>query len=257
MFIDHFESPNTTILYVQEEVVDDLQIVDPQNDLQEKIDKAVNEAKAGLQAKNAELLGKLKAASDKAKQFDGLDPVALKALKDRLDQDDDSKLLAEGKKNLVIEKYTERMRAQHELDLQAERDKTKAEAQRADAWKSSVLDNQIRAVTNGLHKGAIEDALLHARNIFTLDAKGNAVQLDSEGFAVLGKDGKTPFSPAEWIKLQEELKPHWFPMTTSGSGSNNARDAGGVGKSIKRADFENLSAYDQAIKARSGIKIVD
>lgn len=221
------------------------------------VEKAVSEATAGLKNKNDELLGKLAKEKDRVKQFEGLDPVELKALKDRLDADDDAKLLAEGKKNVVIEKYTERMRAAHLQELEAERAKTLAEAKRADAYKGSVLDNQIRAVTGGLHKGAVEDALLHARQIFSLDAKGNAVQLDADGRPVLGKDGTTPFSPAEWIELQKELKPHWFPMGTTGSGAPNVRDASGTGKVIKRAEFEKLSGLEQSKVARSGTKIVD
>lgn len=228
-------------------------------DLQAQIAAAVEAATKGLKAKNEELLGKNKTLAERAKTYDGLgmDPEQLKALKDRLDQDEDAKLLAEGKKQVVIEKYTERMRAQHELDKKELSDKIAAEARRADTYRQSVLDSQILRVTGGLHKGAIEDALLHARNLFTLDDKGNAVQLDSEGRPVLGKDGATPFSPAEWIELQKELKPHWFPMNTSGSGGGNAREASGSGKQMKRADFDRLPPVEQAAKARSGIQIVD
>lgn len=196
----------------------------------------------GLKDKNSELLGKIKA-------FDGLDPAQMKQMKERLDQDEDAKLLAEGKKNVVIEKYTERMRASHAEELKAKDERIAAEAARADAWRGSVLDNQIRAVTSGLHKGAVEDALLAARQLFTLDAKGNAVQLDSEGTPVLGKDGKTPFSPSEWIELQRQLKPHWFPIASSGSGSGGSRESG---KTVR--DLSNLSPTERLTAARAGKK---
>lgn len=247
--------PLTTVLYVMEGEGGEGGITP---ELQAQIDAAVAAATQGLKAKNDELLGSLKSTKDKLKSFEGLDPAEMKLLKERLDQDEDAKLLAEGKKNVVIEKYTERMRAQHQADLEAERAKTAAEAQRADAYRGAVLDNQIRSVTSGLHKGAVEDALLHARQIFTLDTKGNAVQLDSEGNPVRGKDGKSPFSPAEWIEQQKELKPHWFPALSSGSGSQNARDGGGgTGKTIKRADFNALPPAKQGEVARSGTKIID
>lgn len=228
------------------------------DDVDAKIAAAVEAATKGLKAKNDELLGKLKASSEKLKTFDGMDPVQIKALQERLDQDEDTKLLAEGKKQQVIEKYTERMRAQHASELTALQEKVSQADKRTEAYRGAVLDNHIRSVTGGLHKGAVEDALLHARQIFTLDEKGNAVQLDSEGTPVLGKDGKSPFSPAEWIELQKELKPHWFPTSTSGSGSGNSRDGGGgTGKTIKRADFDNLSPLKQGEIARSGVNIVD
>lgn len=227
-------------------------------ELQTKIDAAVAAATTGLQAKNNELLGKVVKANERAKLFEGLDPVELKALKDRLDADDDTKLLAAGKKNEVIDKYTTRMRAEHDAQLAAKDELIKAEATRADAWKGSVLDNQIRAVTSGLHKGAVEDALLHARNIFSLDAKGNAVKLDADGRAELGKDGATPFSPAEWIETMKELKPHWFPMSTSGSGgSSDSRGGSGAGKTLSRENFDKLPANQQREAVMSGTKIVD
>lgn len=222
-----------------------------------RIKDAVDLEVAGLKTKNQELLGTMATQKDQLKQFEGLDPAALKAMKDRLDQDEDVKLLAEGKKNEVIEKYTQRMRADHQTQLDAAEARVQAESQRADIYKSSVLDNQIRAVTAGMHPQAVEDALLHARTIFSLDAKGKAVKLDSEGRPELGKDGSSSFSPAEWIETQKELKPHWFPAGNSGSGSGNARESAGAGQTISRAKYDALSPQEQGKVARSGTKIVD
>lgn len=223
-----------------------------------RIADAVAAEVAGLKTKNTELLGTMAQQKERLAAFDGLDPAALKALKDRLDADDDLKLFNEGKKEQVIEKYTQRMRDQHKVDLDAVEERVRQESARADIYKSSVLDNQIRAVTAGMHPQAVEDALLHARNIFSLDAKGKAVQLDTEGRPVLGKDGSNPFSPAEWIETQKELKPHWFPAGNSGSGSGNARDSGaGAGKTITRSKYDALPQHEQGAVARSGIKIVD
>jgi len=119
------------------------------------------------------------------------------------------------------------------------------------------LDNQIRTVAGELHKAAVEDALLHARRIFTLDAEGNAVQLDSNGIPVAGKDGVNPFSPGEWMEQQKELRPHWFPNGTSGSGVAGVREAGaGFGKTVTRAVFEKLSGTDKQNILKNGIKIV-
>lgn len=226
--------------------------------VEQLVAEQVEAAVAGLKKKNEELLGKNKEFQTKIAAFNGLDPEQARKLIDQMDHDEDLKLFSEGKKAVVIDKYTERMRTSHAAELEARQVLIAAETQRADAYKGAVLDNQIRSVTTDLHKGAVEDALLQARQIFSLDAKGNAVKLDAEGRPELGKDGKTPFSPSEWMEMQRELKPHWFPASTSGSGSTGAQGAGsGTGKTMKRGDFDALSPAQKAGVARSGTRIVD
>jgi hypothetical protein len=218
----------------------------------------IDAAVAGLKSKNAELLGSLHTTKEKLGAYGGLDPARAKLLQEQMDNDEDLKLIGEGKKNAVIEKYTERMRAQHTAQLEAERAARASEKQRADTYQGAVLDNAIRAVCGDCHKGAVDDALLLARQIFTLDAKGNAVKLDAEGRPELGKDGKNPFSPAEWMELQRELKPHWFPATTSGSGSGNSNAARGAGgKTMKRSVFAALTPTQQHAVSVGGTTIVD
>jgi hypothetical protein len=218
----------------------------------------IDAAVAGLKAKNTELLGSLHTTKEKLNAYGGLDPARAKAMQESMDNDEDLKLIGAGKKNEVINKYTERMRAQHTAELEAERTARNAEKQRADTYQGAVLDNAIRAVCGDCHKGAVDDALLLARQIFSLDAKGNAVKLDAEGRPELGKDGKTPFSPAEWMELQRELKPHWFPAVTSGSGSNGSGAARGAGgKTMKRSVFATLTPLQQREVSIGGTTIVD
>lgn len=225
-------------------------------DAQKRIDEAVAAATAGLKAKNEELLGKVKTTGEKLKLFGDLDPEKIKEQLNRMDHDEDLKLFAEGKKHEVIDKHTQRMRQAHADELKAKDEAIAAEARRADAYRGAVLDSQILSVTGSLHKGAVEDALLQARQLFSLDANGKAVQI-VDGAPVLGKDGKTPFGPAEWIEQAKELKPHWFPAGTSGGGSGPAREAGGTGKTIKRSDFDALPAAQKAKVASGGTQIVD
>lgn len=224
----------------------------------EQIAEAVALEVKGLRAKNDELLGKNKDYQTRLASFGNIDPEKAKALMETMDHDEDARLFADGKKNVVIDKYTERMRTAHAAELETERQRTAAETDRGNTYRSAVLDNQIRSVTTDLHKGAVDDALLHARQIFTLDAKGNAVKLDANGNPELGKDGKTPFSPGEWMEMQRELKPHWFPASTSGSGSNGAQGSGSsTGKTIQRSAFNVLTVSQQGNLVRSGTRIVD
>lgn len=226
-------------------------------EIQALIDAQVAQNVAGLKNKNQELLGNERKLKDELKRFEGIDVDRVKSVFEQLDNDEDSKLWASGKKNVVIEKHTERMRQSHTAELDALRKQVEEATKRGDVFRGAVLDNHIRAAAGDLHKGAVEDALLHARQLFTLDDKGNAVKLNGDGTPELGKDGKTAYSPQEWIEQMREQKPHWFPAQTSGSGSTGAEKSSGGGKAMKRAVFGNMNPVEQATFVRSGGNVID
>lgn len=215
------------------------------------IDAAVAKEVTGLKAKNQELLGTittnkaaLAAAAEHAKLYEGLDVVKARAMLANIDGDEDLKLFQEGKRDQVIAKHTERMRVAHTAEIGSLQEQIKAANLVGEAYRGRVLDAQILSVATGLHKGAVEDALLVGRQIFTLDAKGNAVKLDAEGKPELGKDGKTAFGPGEWMEAQREAKPHWFPASSSGSNAPGS-NAPGSGKTMKRTQFDSLPPASQ------------
>lgn len=245
----------TPFVLFAREGVDDPQITP---EIQALIDKQVQSQVAGLTNKRDELLESNRRIKDQLKTFEGVDVAKYREFQDRLDKDEDLKLITEGKTTELVQKYTERMRKEHEAKLAEVQSAVEAERQRGKKYEQAVLDNHIRQACVGMHPSAIEDALLHGRTIFSLDAEGRAVKLDGEGRLEIGKDGSSPFGPAEWIESQKELKPHWFPATSSGSGSSGSNAAGaGAGKSMPRSKFDTLSPAEQAKVARSGTKIVD
>lgn len=226
-------------------------------ELQAIIDAKVAESVTGLKAKRDELLETNRQIKDQLKGFDGVDVAKYREYQERLDKDEDARLISEGKTVEVVQKYTERMRGDFATQLADKDAAIEAERQRGKKYEQAVLDNQIRAACVGMHPSAIEDALLHGRTIFSLDAEGRAVKLDGSGRLELGKDGSNPFSPAEWIESQKEAKPHWFPATSSGSGSSGANPAGGNGgKTMSRAKFDALTPAQKAEAGRSGVQIV-
>lgn len=217
-------------------------------DIEAKIKAAVEEATSGLLAKNKELLGKLQKSSDALRQFDGIDPVKVKKLLDDLDADEDTKLVKEGRiEELLQRKYEKRDKDwQAKLDAAiAERDAAKAKTAK---FMDSVLDDRLRAAFNGkVDPRSMKAALLEARQIFKLDDEGRAVQLDSDGQVIVGKDGKSPFSPAEWIESDATRKesPYLFPATGSGTGASQGGGTGG-----KNADIMNLPPAQRMDAAR-------
>lgn len=167
-------------------------------------------------------------------RFSGIDPDRYAELLDAHEK-------AEANKGTLDEQAQKR--AQKAIDAaNKERDEALAavgtERNRAKAYQGRVLDDAIRAAAAkaGLHQHAIDDALFRGRAMFTLDDNGNAVQLDSDGQPVIGKDGKTPFAPNEWLDSMRESAPHWFPAGASGTGSGNGNKGSGTtgsGKPVK------------------------
>ena len=183
------------------------------------------------------------AVADALKLYEGIDPVKTRELLNKFQDTEEAALIAAGKMDEVIARRTEKNRAESDKQIKAAQDEAAQHRERAAKFESRVLDDRVReaAVKAGLHAGAIDDALLNARIIFTLNEAGEAVQIDPADKSVkLGKDAKTPFSPGEWLEEMREKKPHWFPSNASGGGSGGSGKPGGA-NTITRAAFDALS----------------
>lgn len=203
---------------------------------------------SGLKSKNAELLGKLntsKSELDGLKgQFEGLDIEAVKGLLKRASEDEETRLIAEGKLDEVVTKRTERLRGDMDKQLAAEKeraDKAEAFAQR---FSDKVLADSIRAAAlkAGALPEAAEDIILRAKGTFTLDENGEAVAVGADGEVIYGKDGKTPLNPLEWAESLREAAPHLWPRA---QGAGQTGDNGGKAPSKKRSEMsaEDMTAF--------------
>lgn len=194
----------------------------------------------------------LKEVKDQLAEFEGIDLVTVKELMAKFENDDEGKLIKAGKLDEVITRRTEKLRAEYDKKLKAETEKVEAEKARVARYQQRVLDNAVRqaAAKAGLHAVAVEDALGRARAIFTLDDQDNAIQLDDTKHPKIGKDGKTPFGPGEWLEGMKETAPHWFPVNGSGAGALGDKGGHGGKKVYKRADFEKLPPQEQVAAAR-------
>lgn len=199
-------------------------------EVQKLIDAGVAAATAGLKSKNSELLGKVKEYGEKFKQYEGIDPDAVKSILQRFSDDEEAKLIASGKIDEVLNKRTERMKQSFEKETLAERQAREAAESRAAKFQRKVLENGvIRAATEaGIHKHAVEDALLHAAQAFQLNDDGEPVAADG----LYGKDGN-PLTLKEWFAEMQERKPHWWPANANGGGAIQGGGKGGG----RRGDF--------------------
>lgn len=204
-------------------------------------------AKERQAAKDAKEAAKL-AVAEAMKAYEGIDPVKTRALLAKFNDEEEAALIASGKVDEVIAKRMSKREADFQKQLEAARGEAEGAKKVASTFQSRVLDNHIRAAAAkaGIHPFAVEDALLRARSMFSLDDKGEAVQMGSDGSPVLGKDGKTPFTPAEWLEGMKETAPHWFPASGSGGGAGGSGGAGAGGKTIRREAFDALSPAERS-----------
>lgn len=220
-----------------------------------EIQALIDQQVSGLKAKNQELLGSLAQQKETLKKFEGIDPDKTRELFKRMENDEESRLIAEGKLDEVLKKRTERMKNAYEQEAAAERNARQAAEKRAQAFADRVLENEIRAVASsaGIHPHAVEDALFRARTVFELSDDGKAVAMENQ----FGKDGN-PLTPAEWFGDMKTKAPHWFPAQGSGGGAQQSKAGTGASdKTITRAQFDAMSPTERTQAMRSKIQVVD
>lgn len=191
---------------------------------------------------------------DALKQFEGIDPVKTRALLAKFNDADEAALIAAGNIDEVVKRRSEKFQTEMESKLEEANRGREGALEVATTFMEKVLDNAVRsAVADKVHASALKngDILRAAREIFSLDDNGNAVQFEEDGETiVMGKDNKTPFTVEEWIETCRETSPHWFPAAGSGGGGPGSNNQHGGKKS-----YEGLSSTEKLKQAREdGIK---
>lgn len=182
---------------------------------------------------------KLAEAEQFKQQFEGIDLDAMKGLLQKASQDEETRLIAEGKIDEVVSRRTERLRGDLEKQLQAERDRADKADAFANQFKDRVLSDSIREAASkaGALAEASDDIILRARSVFSLNEDGVPVAVDKDGQVIYGKDGKTPLSPLEWAEGLRESASHLWPRA---QGAGQVGDKGGKGGGKKRSEMSAL-----------------
>lgn len=217
-------------------------------EIQKLIDERVASEVTGLKSKNNELLGTIKQQKDNLARFDGIDPDAVKTILQRFSDDEEAKLIAEGKIDQVLEKRTERFRADSDKQINAAVARAEKAEGFANKFRDRVLADAIREAGTkaGALSTAADDLILRARGTFKVNDEGEAVAVDTDGNAILGKDGKTPLSPIEWAESLKDTAPHLFPAA-EGTGGGGHKPGGG-GANLKRSEMTSQEKADYTRK---------
>lgn len=216
-------------------------------EMEQVIASRVAEQVTGLKAKNTELLGTIRQQKDQLGRFDGIDPDAVRTILQRFSDDEEARLISEGKIDEVLNQRTERLRADVDKQIKAATERAEKADAFANRFRDRVLGDSIRAaaIKAGALPEATDDLILRSKGVFSLNDDGEAVAVDAHGDAIFGKDGKTPLTPMEWADSLKESAPHLFPRA-EGTGAGGHKSS--VSGSLKRSE---MSAADKAVFIRT------
>lgn len=232
-------------------------------ELKGEIDAMIAAANSKLEAKRDEILKEKKklqddmtALQDKFKAFDGVDADKVKALLEKFEGDEDSKLIKDGKIDEVIEKRAARIIAKHEKAVADATEREKAANEKAgnflSRWKTERLDNFIAKKVTGLADGALPKVQRDARDLFDIDDEGNVVT----------KEGAPTDSKGKALTLETygeyliEASPFYFPPSGGAGGQGGGKGGGKGGKQIAWNDsaaiggnLEGLASGEVGVKS--------
>jgi len=207
-------------------------------DLQKQL-SAVNDSLAKIEAKKTELLNENKTLKESMKTWEGLDPNQVRSLIEKVNGDEELKLITEGKYEDVIKKRTEKVEAGFKAQLntaQGELEKYKNEYEKANSTIKKLLVDT--AVTTEFVKlkgveSAVPDVVFRAQQVWHIE-NGEPVPRDREGQIMQGKNGV--MTMPEWIESLRQTAPHLFPESTNaGATGNNGQNASGIDAKISAA----------------------
>lgn len=211
-------------------------------ELDAQIEAAKAAAAADFDAKKKELLEEAKKAKNKAKQWENFDFEEVSRMMKLFGENEEARVLADGKVEEVIEKRTDRLRAEFEdqkKNLSTELETTRAERDNfKNLYESKLTDIQIRAAAEkaGVVPTAIDDVVSRGQKIFRVDETGTLEARDANGDLMKTESGLL-LSTELFIESLRTSAPHYWPagQGSGGSGSTGAKGTGSIDERMAAA----------------------
>ena len=213
-------------------------------EVQAKFQEMLENEVSGLKSKNADLINKFKrfklepeeveSLIENQKRFEGLDVERLVQLQKQVEENEEMKLLSEGKIEEVVEKRVNLLKKDHARQVEAITSKVSTLeqelARREENLRELKVDGTIQKAYGELdfEPAALDFVVKSAREVFIMDDDGKVSPRDSDGNIIFGKDGSTPIDAKGWLELQAEQKP-FLRKASSGAGA-----MGGSGSATTR-----------------------
>lgn len=215
------------------------QSIEDEEKRQEVLD-AIKRDRAGLEANKQKVLDDLKKQQERATKMEGTlqslqsafgdrTPDDVKAMMDRLENDEMARLAAEGKTDELLKKHKEKWDAERkssESALQQQIDElSKTKGQLEEQLTQELVDNRAMAAASkaGVIPEAMDVVKMLAKSQWQLE-DGEPVLRDKDGNIVTGKQGALTFE--EWAAEQlRESHPYIFPQPKGGNAPGNNGNA--------------------------------
>jgi hypothetical protein len=238
-----------------------------EDDLQAKIDAAVEAATAPLkQNRDTILEEKRKAVEDFKKansilgQLGGEEGIkSLIELQKKTAGDETLQRIQKGEWQEVFQEKNQELIKSYEGKLKEQQEAVaavKASEQEAhNKYVKKMREVEVLSVTaasEGFQKAATPDVMARAEGVFNHfnEETGRQEIRDKDGVVKIGKDGVSPYSVEDWLEAQKEPCAHWWAPSkgSNASGSSSGGPTGGVDTS--KMSFEEFEAYRQAEMAK-------
>lgn len=229
-----------------------LELTDEQKQaIEAKFNSSLESEVSGLKGKNSELIQKEKALKEQMKQYDGVDPQRARELEKMLAENEEARLISEGKLQEVIDARTERMRTEYERRNQEMEQQLTGAKTFAEKFRGRVLSDEVRAAAGKLGDvadSAAEDAAFRAQMLFEVNDEGQVVPKESAGLDANGK----PLTVESWLASMRESAPHWF-LRPQGAGAPGSGSSSASPKAWKDANSldDKVSVIRAKLKSKS------
>ncbi len=196
---------------------------------QAQLNDAVEQAKAGLIAKNTELLGKMNNMKEQLSKFDGIDLDAINAMQKKFKDDTEKELYEREGFEGVVNHRLKDVTTQHESQLKERDDKIASLTEERDGYvnryNTGLINDALRtaAVKSGILPTAIEDVLLRGANVFSVGEEDAIEARGKDGELRKTSDGKAMLNPETFVEELRELCPHMWPGSKGAGAQGSGR----------------------------------
>lgn len=202
-----------------------------------QLDEEVN----GLKSKNAEILDEKKKSDKRLKELEEFDFDAANEAMEFLENNKEARMIKDGKTEELIEKKLSQVRSDHEAQLGEINQTLKSEMNRANnyegLYKTKMVEDSLReaATSAKIRPEAVNDVLLHGRQVFSLAEDGSVEARDGDGKLKKTVDDKV-LTPSNWIEGLKKSAPHYWPDSV-GAGAHGGRggDDGDLTAALNKA----------------------